>query len=113
MLKELSEVLVNPITTFFNLSFTYGMFPNECKLAAVIPIFKGGHCLSISNYRPVSILPLVSKLVEKLVAEQITNNLNTSAYTLHPHQFGFHTNYSTDTANCYCWIEEGLLVPSF
>ncbi len=72
MLKDLSKVLVNPITKILNLSFTNGMFPND-----VIPVFKGGNRLSTSNYRPVSILPVVSKVAEKLVAEQIINHLNT------------------------------------
>ncbi len=72
MLKDLSKVLVNPITKFFNFSFTNRMFPND-----VIPVFKGGNRLSTSNYRPVSILPVVSKVAEKLVAEQIINHLNT------------------------------------
>ncbi|OOO00385.1 MAG: hypothetical protein ATN35_07545 [Epulopiscium sp. Nele67-Bin004] len=101
MLKELSASLVYPITQTVNLSIAQETFPDVWKLAAVSPIFKGGDQQSVSNYRPISILPAVSKVAEKLVAEQIINHLNTSSYFLHPNQFGFCTNHSTETANCY------------
>lgn len=101
MLKELSESLVYPITKIVNLSIAQGLFPNVWKLAAVFPVFKGGDRLSICNYRPISILPVVSKVAEKLVSEQMINHLNTSSYSLHPYQFGFRINHSTETANCY------------
>ncbi len=101
MLKELSASLVYPITQIVNLSIAQETFPDVWKLAAVSPIFKGGDQQSISNYRPISILLAISKVAEKLVAEQIINHLNTSSYFLHPNQFGFRTNHSTETANCY------------
>ena len=101
MLKELSASLACPITQLVNLSIAQEIFPDVWKLAAVSPIFKGGDQQSICNYRPISVLPVVSKVVEKLVAEQIINHLNTSSYSLHSNQFGFRTNHSTETANCY------------
>jgi len=53
MLKELSELLVYPITKIVNLSIAQGLFPNVWKLAAVFPVFKGGDRLSVCNYRPI------------------------------------------------------------
>ncbi len=99
--KELSESLVNPITKIINLSVSQGMFPCAWKSSVIVPIFKSGDPHSASNYRPISILPIVSKVAEKLMAAQITNYLNNSYFALHPMQFGFRANYSTEMANCY------------
>ncbi len=101
MFKELSESLVNPITKIINLSVSQGMFPCAWKSSVIVPIFKSGDPHSASNYRPISILPIVSKVAEKLMAAQITNYLNNSYFALHPMQFGFRANYSTEMANCY------------
>ena len=57
--------------------------------------------MSSCNYRPISILPTVSKVAEKLVSEHIIEHLNTSTFSLHPMQFGFRAKYSTETANCF------------
>ena len=59
----------------------------------------------VCNYRPISILPVVSKVVEKVVTEQLVSHL--SYNLLHPMQFGFRTNYSTETACCY--LVEGIM----
>ncbi len=55
----------------------------------------------VSNYRPISILSVISKVTEKWVAEQLKNHLNLGHTPLHPMQFGFRTNHSTETANCF------------
>jgi len=78
-----------------------GEFPNAWKLAIVSPLFKSGDRKMISNYRPISILPVISKVLEKWVSQQIRDHLNNSLCSLHPLQFGFRSNYSTETANCY------------
>ncbi len=77
------------------------MFPCAWKSSVIVPIFKSGDPHSASNYRPISMLPIVSKVAEKLMAAQITNYLNNSYFALHPMQFGFRANYSTEMANCY------------
>ena len=69
-------------------------------MAIVTPIFKSGDRREVSNYRPVSILPATSKVIEKVVAEQLTAHLNNNNL-LHPMQFGFRANHSTETACCY------------
>lgn len=71
------------------------------KPAVVVPVFKSGDPHSMSNYRPISILPTMSKIAEKLIAKQIINHLNTTPYALHPMQFGFRAKYSTETATCF------------
>ncbi|XDV32774.1 hypothetical protein PO909_003497 [Leuciscus waleckii] len=101
MLKGLSTSVTPPITKIINLSISQNMFPSMWKLAVVASIFKSRDPHSMSNYRPISILPKVSKIAEKLIAKQIINHINTTPYALHPMQFGFRANYSTETATCF------------
>ena len=98
LLKELSTTLTSPITKMISLLISQGTFPSVWKLAVVVivPIFKSGDPLSTCHYRPISILPTLSKVAEKVVAEQIICHLNTSSFALHPMQFGFRANYSTE-----------------
>ncbi len=84
MLKELTESLVDHITKIIKLSVSQGMFPCAWKSYVIVPIFKSGDPQSASNYRPISILPIVSKAADKLMAAQITNDLNNSYFALHP-----------------------------
>ena len=88
MLKHLKDVLAPPITQIINLSISQGVFPKVWKTAIVSPIFKSGDSQAICNYRPISILPVVSKVAEKWVAEQLISHLNNSPFSLHPMQFG-------------------------
>lgn len=67
----------------------------------VTPIFKAGDKTLVENYRPISILPVISKVAEKWVAKQLTTHLSKGHTTLHPMQFGFRSNHSTETANCF------------
>lgn len=101
MLKELNTTVTHPITKIINLSILQNMFPSVWKSAVIVPIFKSGDPHSVSNYRPISILPTVSKIAEKLIVKQIINHLNTTPYALHSMQFGFRANYSTETATCF------------
>lgn len=71
------------------------------KSAVIIPTFKGGDNLSVSNYRPIIILPTVSKVIEKFITEQIISHLISSSFTFHPMQFGFRSKHSTETAICF------------
>lgn len=101
MLKQIGQSIKGPLTHIINVSLDQGKFPESWKIASVIPIFKGGNSLLTSNYRPISILPTVSKVFEKLVAKQIINHLNCSSFPLHSMQFGFRAYHSTETATCY------------
>lgn len=55
----------------------------------MVPIFKAGEPTDIANYRPISILPVASKIVEKVITELLTDFLNSERGLLHPMQFGF------------------------
>lgn len=65
---------VNILCEIINLSFSSGVFPNSLKIARTIPIFKKGNREEISNYRPISILPFLSKIFEKCVHSRILNH---------------------------------------
>ena len=75
--------------------------PSSWKIARVTPVFKTGDKKNPENYRPISILPVISKIAEKWVAAQLTQHLNNSETSLHPMQFGFRKHHSTETATCY------------
>jgi hypothetical protein len=77
------------------------VLPRVWKSAIITAIFKSGDSADVSNYRPISILHVVSKVAEKCIAEQLIAHLNNSHFTLHSMQFGFRAKHSTETANCF------------
>ena len=95
---KLSEPVITPyLAKIFNNSFNTGIFPDNMKLAKVIPLFKGGSKLSVNNYRPISLLPLISKILEKLMHQRLTSFLNRFDI-LFENQFGFQKGKSTSQA---------------
>lgn len=68
------------------------------KVARVVPIPKGGNTSMLSNYRPISILPVVSKLLESHVKILISNHLNESSESISERQWGFLKSRSTTSA---------------
>jgi len=94
LIKSVDEYISIPLTRVVNLSLASGIVPNAMKFAKVIPIFKSGNVNTISNYRPISILPVVSKLLEKVVANKFAKFINdTNQY--YEHQYGFRADNST------------------
>ena len=67
LLKKLISHIVKPLTYICNFSFESGKFPEKMKTAEVIPLFKSGDREKYTNYRPVSILPQFSKILEKIL----------------------------------------------
>ena len=65
VLKEFKEELKKPLTIITNMSFITGQFPTKGKEAHIIPSYKKGDKLECSNYRPISLLPNISKIIEK------------------------------------------------
>ena len=63
-LKDGSQVLSKPVSELCNLSIKLGSFPNSCNIAKLKPLFKKGFKTSPSNYRPILLLPLISKIIE-------------------------------------------------
>lgn len=102
-LRKYKDVLVKPLTHLVNLSIRTSTFPSAWKQGIITPVFKSGSKDSMSNYRPISILPVLSKIIEKVVVVQLSDHLE-ARQLLHPHQFGCRQGYSTEIANC-CLIE--------
>jgi hypothetical protein len=97
VLKQISPVFSEPLTRLFNISITKGLFSNKWKVARVSPLFKDGARDNRSNYRPISILPVFSKLLEKHVAGSFMDYLvkNGLLYDL---QSAFRVEHSTESA---------------
>ena len=79
-LKISFPVICNSICDIFNFSIYSSFFPDSWKIARVAPIFKGGKLDDRSNYRPISVLPVVSRLFEKLICDQLYQYLNKHKY---------------------------------
>ena len=97
LLKQLNPVICRPLNKIFNKSLVEGIFPQEMKLAEIVPIYKSKDRLVCTNYRPVSLLPVVSKVLEKVVHKRLYNFLNANRL-LYNSQYGFRTKHSTINA---------------
>ena len=75
-LKDGATVLAKPISQICNLSIKYSIFPSDCKIAKLKPLFKKGLKTDLQNYRPTSLLPLVSKIIEKFIHDQTQSFLD-------------------------------------
>ena len=77
---------------------TQGIFPEKLKFSLIKPIYKSGDKSSPSNYRPISLLPVFSKIFEKVIYQRLIDHLNNNAI-LNEHQYGFRNNVSTESAS--------------
>ena len=97
LLKSVINQVVDPLVYIVNLSLLSGQVPNDMKLAKVIPIFKKGDNTLVSNYRPISLLTSLSKVLEKIVYKRTIDFLN-KHNILSNEQFGFREKHSTTHA---------------
>ena len=97
IIKLSSDVLVHPLLKIINISIINGNFPDTLKLGKILPIFKGGDKTDPSNYRPISVLSVISKLIEKHVTKHLFGYLN-KYNLLHKSQSGFRKHHSCNTA---------------
>ena len=100
-LKLALPYIIKSLACMFNRSLENREFPALWKTARVIPIFKEGDKNAKENYRPISVLPIVSRFFERLVYNQLYQHLNTNDL-LTPSQSGFRTLHSTATALLKC-----------
>jgi hypothetical protein len=94
VLKECRDELKTPITRLYNSSLKTGKLPNDWKKANVVPIYKKGNKLEVSNYRPVSLLPIISKILERCVLNRIIELIRPKISRM---QYGFMKGKSTVT----------------
>ena len=97
ILKMSANVITPSILFIVNKSISFNQFPTTWKEAKVKPLFKSGSKDDINNYRPISILPTISKLIEKWVEKQFSQYLN-DFQLLHKSQSGFRPEHSTESA---------------
>ena len=93
-LKSALEYFVYPLSYVCNLSMQQGVFPQELKIANVVPLYKKDDSMVFSNYRPVSLLTSLSKVFEKVMYNRLISFLN-KYKILYKYQFGFRKDHST------------------
>lgn len=97
LLKISAPYIAESITYIYNESITSSVFPQKWKEAKVTPLFKNGVKDDVNNYRPISVLPVLSKILEKHVHDALMGYLNANSL-LHATQSGFRPNHSCETA---------------
>ena len=97
VVKSVISFISHPLAYIFNISLLTGSVPSNLKIAKVIPVFKNGDPKDIQNYRPISVLPCFSKILERLVYNRLSKFLS-NFNILFNHQFGFRSKHSTDMA---------------
>ena len=97
ILKKLSSCICQPIAHLVNLCFTSGEFPQQLKTATVTPVYKAGNRDEPGNYRPISVISPLSKIIEKCISIRIHSFIHHHGI-LSDSQYGFRTNHSTEHA---------------
>ena len=94
ILKTAKEQSAEQLYFIYNLSFTTGIFPDCLKIAKVTPVYKKGFKLECTNYRPISLLSNLDKIIEKLMHKMLMRFLNDQK-VLYKKQFGCQKIFST------------------
>ena len=97
LIKRIKDVLIKPLTLLINQMLSSGHFPSQLKISRVIPMFKSGDPELFSNYRPISLLPSLSKIFERVIFNQLFNYMNNNKL-LCLEQYGFRPGHSTELA---------------
>lgn len=96
-LKEIKSKISLPLAHIFNECFIHGIFPNCLKKGIINPVYKGGNKLEMSNYRPISIISNLAKILEKLIKTRIIIFLKKNN-VISDRQYGFREGMSTEDA---------------
>ena len=97
LLKDAAHTISAPLTHLINLSLQTGLFPNDWKLAKIVPIYKSGSHSNFDNYGPISVLPVLSKIIEKAVHREVLELIEQNKF-LYAFQFAFRPKLSTELA---------------
>jgi len=95
-LKELSDILADPLALLFRKSLASGHVPKDCKHANVAPVCKKGQKYLCSNYRPISLTCVISKVMEHIICSSLMSHAE-HHNILYPLQHGFHPGRSCET----------------
>ena len=99
LLKRLKPAVCEPLEMIFNKSIEEGVFPDEMKNADVLPLYKSKEKFLVNNYRPISLLVTISKLLEKIVYTR-TYGFLCETDQLYQSQYGFRSGHSCENAIC-------------
>ena len=105
-LKDGATALAEPLTELCNLSILQSKFPDGCKHAKLKPLFKKGSKDDAKNYQPISLLPQLSRIIEKIIHGQVQKFLDENRI-LYRYQSGFRAHHSTDT--CLSYLSDKIL----
>ena len=94
-LKEISNEIAEPLTALYNESLQTGVIPLEWKKSHITPMHKGGSADDATKYRPIAVVSVVVKVLEKIVATELSAYLESTAQ-LHPHQAACRFEKSTE-----------------
>ena len=94
LLKVIAPVIIKPLTLLFNQVLNTGICPDKLKIAKVIPIYKKGDPQLFENYRPISLLPTISKVLEKIIHKSYFEEYG----LFFNDQYGFRPKHSTEYA---------------
>ena len=94
--SQLLCIVAPVVARLINFSFSSGSFPSRWKTAKVSPLYKNGDSRDVQNFRPISVLPVLSKVIERHVHDSLYSYL-TENNLIYPCQSGFWKNHSTDT----------------
>jgi len=97
ILKETSFIIAPYLEKLFNTCISKSIFPDCFKVAKVIPLFKGGDKHDVNSYRPISLLPSLGKLLERIISDRVVDFLKKHKL-LSEYQFGFRKKFNTDLA---------------
>ena len=96
-MKICNDFFSTYLTKIINISFVTSIFPDLCKIAKVIPTYKKDYPLDCVNYRPISLLPIFSKIFEKIIYSRMYQFLESNKL-IYTRQFGFRANHSSNHA---------------
>ena len=97
VIKLTFNCFIEPLVHIFNLSIAQGVFPDELKVARVVPIYKSQDQKVLNNYRPVSVLPVFSKILEQIMFNRVQSFID-KENLLYEHQYGFRKGHNTSMA---------------
>jgi hypothetical protein len=95
--KEIKDSILNPLCAIINQMLITGVFPDKLKIAKIVPVYKKDDKTIVGNYRPISVLPAVSKVFEKVILMQLNDHFK-SLNLMNCSQYGFRENHSTEFA---------------
>ena len=119
LLKIAADVVASSLTCIFNQSLLTGIYPSDWKLANVTPIFKNGFKTDLNNYLPISVIPAVAKIFEKIIYDQLYNYLNVNdlltscqsqSYLANRLQRCNVNNHLSSTSPLNCRVPQGSII---